>query len=80
METYGRDIQSAIADQLRAERTIQGITLDGLAQKVGVSKITVHRYLHAQRDIPITTLADICEALGVTMGEIIRRAEERLKA
>lgn len=80
METYGQDIQAAIADQLRAERTIQGRTLDDLAHEVGISKITLHRYLHSQRDIPIKTLAGICAALNVSMGEIIRRAEARLQA
>lgn len=80
MESYGQDIQAAIAEQLRAERAIKGIILEDLAKASGVSKVTLHRYIHAQRDIPLTTLAEICRALGVPLGEIIRRADERLQA
>lgn len=80
MNTYGIDIQSAIADMLRAERAIQGTTLDELAERAGMPKVTLQRYLRAQRDIPLKALADICRALDVPMGEIIQRAEQRLQA
>jgi len=78
--SYGIDIQSAIADMLRAERAIQEMTLDELAEKAGMPKVTLQRYLKAQRDIPLKSLADICRALDVPMGEVIQRAEERLQA
>ena len=78
--TYGEDIQSAIADMLRAERAIQELTMDELAERAKMPKITLHRYMKGQRDIPLKALATICKALGVPMGEIIERAEHRLES
>lgn len=80
METYGQDIQAAIADMLRAERAVQDITLDEMAERAGMPKITLHRYLKGQRDIPLKSLAQMCKALDVPIGVIIQRAEERLQA
>lgn len=78
MGNYGSDIQSAIADELRSERAIQRVTMDDLADRAGMVKITMHRYMQGNRDIPVKALADICRALNVSMGEIIDRAEARL--
>lgn len=77
---YGEDIQSAIADMLRAERAIQELTMDDMAERTGMPKITLHRYMKGQRDIPLKALATICKALGVPMVEIIDRAEQRLES
>lgn len=80
MGNYGVDIQAAIADELRSERAIQRMTMDELAESAGMVKITMHRYMQGNRDIPVKALADICRALNVSMGEIIDRAESRLAA
>jgi transcriptional regulator with XRE-family HTH domain len=80
MGNYGAEIQTAIAEELRSERAVQRITMDEVAERAGMVKITLHRYMHGDRDIPVKALADICRALNVPMGEIIDRAEDRLAA
>jgi len=80
MGNYGAEIQTAIAEELRSERAVQRITMDEIADRSGMVKITLHRYMQGSRDIPVKALADICRALNVPMGEIIARAETRLSA
>lgn len=80
MGNYGADIQTAIAEELRAERAVQRITLDQMAEDAGMVKITMRRYIQGERDIPVKALAEICRALNVPMGEVIDRAEQRLAA
>jgi transcriptional regulator with XRE-family HTH domain len=69
----------ALADELHAEREGQRITLDDLARRSGVPKVTLQRYLAGSRDIKVGALADICKALGLTVGEVAARAQRRFE-
>lgn len=86
-QTKGRDTQmdytpeqytSAVAAQLRAERGASKMTIHELAEKSGVMEQSLQRYLNEKRDIPIPVLYQICSGLGVSVHEVIRRAEARL--
>lgn len=67
----------ALADELHAEREGQRMTLDDLARRSGVPKVTLQRYLAGTREIRIDALANICRALGISIGEMAGRAQAR---
>lgn len=69
----------AVATELRAERAVQQITLNELAERTEINKGTLHKYLSGQRVLPISTLYAICEGLGVDALEIGARAQKRMQ-
>ena len=73
-----KGLNAAVAAELRAERVAQEITLDVLVGRVGLSRNTVWRLLNCERLITIEALMELAEALGVSVLEIVERAEKRL--
>lgn len=69
---------TAIAEQLRAERSARRLTFKELAERSGINEQSVLRYLNGKRDIPIPALYALAEGLEVTVHEVIARAESRL--
>lgn len=67
----------ALADELHAEREAQRMTLDDLASRSGVPKVTLQRYLAGSREIRVDALDQICRALGLPIGEMATRAQAR---
>jgi len=78
MGTYGNDIQSAIAVQIKAEMAARDWKQPELAKRSGIPTSTLHRYLTGERDIPLPAFAEIANALGVTYLELAGRAQRRL--
>lgn len=70
--------QDAIAEQLRAERAARGLTIDGLAAEAGIHRSSVIRYLDGERDIKMSALFAMAGALGLTVPELLTRAEQRI--
>lgn len=79
MGEYGDLFGKAVAEQLRAERSAARLTQKQLAERAGMSDQSVMRYLNGTRDIPIAALADIANALGVSVEVIVERATQRLR-
>lgn len=77
MEYTGEEFGHALAAQLRAERAASGMTQDELAQRVGVSKMTIRRYLTGERPVVIPHFVELAAAFGLTPDELIRRSNER---
>lgn len=67
----------AAGRQIAAERVAAGHSLRELSALSGVSVESLHRYEHAQRDVPMKALAQIAAALGLRPSLLIIRAEER---
>jgi lambda repressor-like predicted transcriptional regulator len=67
----------ALREQLRAERSARGLTVDELAHRSGVSARSMHRYLSGDVDIPTSATIKIAGALGLTLEVLWRRAEAR---
>lgn len=67
----------ATASILDEERYRLGLTYEELGNKAGMEKMTAHRYLKGKRDIPYSKLLDLCTALGVSVIDVITRAEDR---
>lgn len=78
MGTYGTDIQSAMAIQIKAEMAARDWKQPDLAEASGIPTSTLHRYLAGQRDIPLPAFAEIASALGLSMVELAGRAQRRL--
>lgn len=75
MKLYGRYFEEAVATELRSARARKRLTEDDVAQKVGIHRVSVSRYLSGVRSIPIPVLAEICDAIGVDTFEIVNKAE-----
>lgn len=78
MGTYGADIQSAVAVQIKAEMAARDWKQSDLAAASGIPTSTLHRYLSGSRDMPMPVFAEISRALSLSMIELAQRAERRL--
>lgn len=74
MTEYGDRFAAAVAEELRAQKARVGKTNDEIGEEVGVSPVTVLRYLKGQRQIPVDVLGDLCKALGADAGIIMQTA------
>lgn len=72
VETFGK----AIARQLSRIREQRGTTQHDLAEATKISQSQLSKQLRGLRAINIDELASICDALEVSMLEVIRKAEE----
>lgn len=70
----------ALGRQIAAERNGAGLSIEALAERAGVHKNSIGRYERAERDIPMETLGQIAEALGLRPSQLMTRAEERAGA
>ena len=73
-----KGLNAAVAAELRAERKAQEVTFDDLVERVSLSRNTTWRLLNAERLITIEALVEVAGALGVSVLEIVERAEKRL--
>ena len=73
-----KGLNAAVAAELRAERVAQEVTFDALTERVSLSKSTLLLLFNARRLISIEALVEIADALGVSVLEIVERAERRL--
>lgn len=78
MGTYGDDIQSAMVVQIKVELAERGWKQPDLAERSGIPRTTLHRYLNGERDIPLPAFAEIAGALDLSYVELAVRAQRRL--
>ena len=65
-------LNAAVAAQLRAERAAQNVTVKQLADLSGVSFSSLRRYLAADRQIDVSVLAALAEALNTTALDVVK--------
>lgn len=75
--TREQDYLSAVGQQLRAEIAASGTSAKRISEKINMDRTTLHRYLHGQRDIPLSALVRITSGIGVDPAVVLDRAEER---
>ena len=73
-------IGQAVGRELRAEAAAQGWTQTRIAQALRVSQSQVSRRMTGQAAVRIDDLDQLCALLGLTLGELIDRAEKRAYA
>lgn len=64
---------------LREMRLEAGLTQADLAGRVGKDQAYVSRYESGQRRLDVLEVREICEAVGITLEEFVRRLEKALK-
>lgn len=69
-------LRMIVARAIAAERVRRGWTQADLAARLAWTKSTVHRAEAGERGIDLDELPDICEALGVTVADLLREAPE----
>lgn len=75
-----RGFNAEVAAVLRGERAIQRVTYEDLEERTGISRSTIIRVLNAKRMLDLSYLAALCEALGLSMNEVIEKASERAQS
>ena len=69
-----------VAEEIRAEMARQQITVDALSEQSGIPISTLRRSVKGYRPFTINELFVITRLLGISVVEIIQRAEGRLAA
>lgn len=64
-----------ILDALRAQLRAAGITYKMLAERIDVSESSVKR-MFGQKDMALSRLAQVCQATGIAMDDVLRGALE----
>lgn len=77
VEPASNGLNAAVAARLQAERAALGLTVEQLAQASGVPYASLRRYLKAERDIDVATLAALCEVLRIGPDQLVRDAVTR---
>jgi transcriptional regulator with XRE-family HTH domain len=70
-------IELVLARAIAAERVRAGMSQRQLAERLGMSRQTVTTIEAGQRGILVRDLVAICQALGVTLAELARDAEDK---
>lgn len=66
-----------VAAVLRGERAVAGMTIEELAERSGVPKVSVQRFLAGRRAINLDVLEALCTGLRLTPEDVVAQARER---
>lgn len=69
------DIESVIARRLKEHRTARAWSLDELAHRSGVSRAMISRIERQDSSPTAGLLARLCDALGITLSQLMTEAE-----
>lgn len=79
-EAYGDAINAALANLLEHAKLDSGETYPSLAEKTGISVITLKRLLDNQRPFKLSQYFALTSALGVDAVALVVQAEEIAKS
>lgn len=71
-------LTEAVVAQIRAERSANDIPKGELAKLVEIGPRTLTRYLNGEREMSFGLIEKFAAAFGLTVVELVARAEERL--
>lgn len=74
-----RAVCSAVARILHQERTERKMSLSAVAEKAGLSYQMVGFVEKQERNPTLDTVLRICEALGIDINDVLRRAVKQAK-
>lgn len=78
MEDKQNPLEVALSKQIRVELTEREWSQDLLAEKVGITKATLSRYLKGHRSMPLPTLYEVAKVFNMSLREIMEKAEARI--
>lgn len=79
MNTEETPLERAVIREIRAEMAANEWTQAQLAEKVGVGREAMNRYLKGRAAMPFPIVLEISRAFGLSQTELIVRAENRLR-
>jgi DNA-binding Xre family transcriptional regulator len=77
VDVSGKEVQTAITIQIKAEMGAKGWREADLAKAAGMPSSSLNRYLSGVRDVPLPIFAELCLALGISITELLQRAQRR---
>lgn len=77
---YGARLEAALALQIKVELTAREMDQKDLAEKAGMERVTLNRYLKGHRSMPMPVFFKIAEALGISPRALMERTEARLES
>lgn len=78
MTSFGEQLESALALQVKVELVERGMDQQALAEAVGIERATLSRYMTGKRSMPMPTFIRVAEVLGLSPVELMGRAEARI--
>ena len=60
-----------IGEKIREARKLRNLNQDILADKLGISRVSLGNIEAGKQRVPLHVLLDICESLNVTMNDIV---------
>lgn len=71
-----RQQQEALCKLFRNVRTDVGLSQEALAKKLGKPQSFVSKYESGARRLDLLELRDVCRAMGISVGDFVRRFEK----
>ena len=72
-------VAAALGQVIRDTAEDKGMTITELAEKSGVHRVSIQRYIKGDREARLAELSRLADALGVDAGEMVDRAIERAR-
>lgn len=79
MDTYGGELEAALARQIKVELAKRDMDQKDLAEAAKIERGTLNRYLKGHRSMPMPVFFRVAAALNVNPGELMERAESHIR-
>ena len=79
MSDYEEEMIAAVSTVIKMEMVGLGLRQQDVAERVGIHRETLSRYLGGKKEMPVGVFFQIAEVLGVTAADIMARAESRIQ-
>ena len=79
MSEYEEAMITAVSAVIKMEMVGHGLRQQDVAERVGIHRETLSRYLGGKKEMPVGTLFQIAEVLNMSAAEIMTRAETRIQ-
>lgn len=77
MGTSSQEMGEHLRTLLRTIRVEKGLRQIDLAERLGQPQSFVSKYENGERQLDFVEVAQVCEALRISLAEIVRRFEEK---
>lgn len=75
--SFEEALEAALMTEIRMELVAHDMTQQTLAEKLETTKATLNKYLKGHRSMPLGFLSRVAQILGVSVHELMERAETR---
>lgn len=75
---YGSAVSGALAELIKLLREEQGLSQEALADRADLHRTHISLVERGQRGLTVAAAAAVASALGLTVSDLVKRAEQRL--